>query len=187
MMVPPVSAAPPVQQAQDSRGNAIFAGVAVAIVLFGGFIIAMQSRETAQSSPVESVAPTSTPVRVAPPATIGVSPASSTSAPTIPTIREFKATDLPISTAKKPNPQQHVVVRPPVSNDPPKTGLLTIICMPACDQVMDGAKSLGPTPIFKRTAVVGTHHLTLRGEDGTKKTVNVDVAEGETAVVKQPM
>lgn len=189
MMVPPFIPAPQVLQlSEPPRGSAIFAGIAVAVVLFGGFLIAMQSHESGSSTPplVVSVSPASAPVRATPPSTIAISPVPSS----IPTIPDVKATDLPITTAtttKKPTPQPRVVVRAPMSNDPPKTGQLTVICTPACDQVMDGPKALGPTPIFKRSTTVGTHHLTLRGEDGAKKTVNVDVAEGETAVVKQAM
>lgn len=176
-------------QAEPRRGHAALAGVVVALVLFGGFIIAMQSRaepnEIAATPPPRTA--TAAPTPPPPPATSATSVA--VIAPPIPTIRDVKATDLPVSTSKKPTPRTTVVVRPPPppTNEPAKTGQLTVICTPACDQVMDGGKSLGPTPIFKRTVTAGTHHLTLRGEDGTKKSVTVEVAEGETAVVKQPM
>jgi hypothetical protein len=60
-----------------------------------------------------------------------------------------------------------------------------VICAPACDEVIDGATKLGPSPIYKKAVSVGRHRLTLVGEDGTTKTISVEVTEDAPAVVRQ--
>jgi hypothetical protein len=66
--------------------------------------------------------------------------------------------------------------------------VLTVICIPACDQVLDGTRSLGPSPVFKITVAAGSHHLTLRTSDpAVEKTVDVTVAQDDTTVVRQAM
>ena len=67
-------------------------------------------------------------------------------------------------------------------------GRLTVICDPACDDVRDGKVSLGPSPIYKHAASLGTHHLTLRITDPpTEKVVDVVVGADDVAVLKQSM
>jgi hypothetical protein len=66
-----------------------------------------------------------------------------------------------------------------------KTGYLTVMCKPnACDHVIDGARDLGGSPIFKQEVTVGRHMLTLHVDSThSQKTVPVDVREGETATI----
>jgi len=63
-------------------------------------------------------------------------------------------------------------------------GLLTVFCTPACDQVFDGARPLGPSPVFKVPASVGVHRLRLR-VDAVEKRVTVTVTENDTTVVRE--
>jgi serine/threonine-protein kinase len=40
--------------------------------------------------------------------------------------------------------------------------MLTVVCTPGCDQVIDNGKLLGPAPIFRQKVPVGEHHLQLK-------------------------
>jgi serine/threonine protein kinase len=66
-----------------------------------------------------------------------------------------------------------------------KTGYLTVWCKPnPCDHVIDGARDLGASPIFKQEVAVGRHTLTLHVDSThSQKSVPVDVREGETATI----
>jgi serine/threonine-protein kinase len=66
--------------------------------------------------------------------------------------------------------------------------MLTVVCVPACDEVLDNGRRLGPSPIFKVPTVVGSHRLTLRVLDPpSTKVVEVTVNEDETTTVRQAM
>jgi hypothetical protein len=62
--------------------------------------------------------------------------------------------------------------------------LLTVFCTPACDEVYDGGRALGASPVFKQLVSAGVHRLRLR-VDATEKRVTVTVPEGETLVVRE--
>jgi serine/threonine-protein kinase len=63
-------------------------------------------------------------------------------------------------------------------------GLLSVFCTPACDQVYDGSRKLGPSPVFKVPASAGLHRLRLR-VGPIERVVTATVVEGETAVVRE--
>jgi len=73
---------------------------------------------------------------------------------------------------------------PPVPSGP--TGLLTVFCTPACDRVLDGSRSLGPSPVFKLPVSAGVHRIHLH-VDGISpdKSVTATVREGDTTVVRE--
>jgi hypothetical protein len=74
---------------------------------------------------------------------------------------------------------------PPVAGG---SGFLTVICTPACDDVLDGNSSLGPSPVFKAQVRSGAHRITLKTTDPpSTKVVSVTVPTDDTAVVKQAM
>lgn len=68
-------------------------------------------------------------------------------------------------------------------------GYLSVICLPACDQVLDNGKPMGPSPIFKRAVGVGEHKLKLiRLDPAVNKMVSAVVtASSEPSVVRQSM
>lgn len=75
---------------------------------------------------------------------------------------------------------------PQAAADTPALGQLTVVCTPACDEVFDGARSLGPSPVFKAPVSAGVHRLRLHLDDGpTDKVVTVTVTGGDTAVVRE--
>jgi hypothetical protein len=176
--------------------------VAIALVVGAATAWFMTPRQTtddtaspaaeATTAPVaaasESTAPAAAtdPEPPAPPpsATVAASvtpPAPPASAPG-PTATAALSTTSPVHRPKHPP-----APRAPAT-DPAHTGLLTVICMPACDQVLDGSRSLGPSPIFKLPVATGSHRLTLRTLDPpVEKMVEVTVTTDETTVLRYPM
>jgi hypothetical protein len=64
--------------------------------------------------------------------------------------------------------------------------MLSVICIPACDQVIDNGKPIGSSPIFKRSVNVGSHRLRLVS-GSFSKTVSVSVIVDQLAVVRESM
>ena len=64
--------------------------------------------------------------------------------------------------------------------------MISVICIPACDQVVDNGKPLGASPIFKRSVPVGAHRLRLLSS-GYGKTVSVSVVADQLSVVRESM
>jgi len=130
---------------------------------------------TLPTTPVRAPAPTTDPVP-APVATLAPPPPPP---PPLP------------APAPAPEPQTHAnpsKVRSPPARAPAtpsgRLGLLTVFCTPACDEVYDGGRALGASPVFKQLVSAGVHRLRLR-VDATEKRVTVTVPEGETLVVRE--
>jgi hypothetical protein len=68
----------------------------------------------------------------------------------------------------------------------PEPGRLTINCRPACDSIVAGGQSLGPSPVFSHPMPEGTHRVTLKG-NGTTKTIVVQIASGQLTTQTVPM
>ncbi len=66
-------------------------------------------------------------------------------------------------------------------------GVLSVVCVPACDDVKLDGKSLGESPIFRRSVVAGEHALRLRWADPVaRREMHVRVAAGvEPTLVRQ--
>jgi serine/threonine-protein kinase len=134
---------------------------------------------------------------VPPPPSPSEAPSASTSASTPPSTVTPTVTPKSLSPARPPDPtpvRRAPPWRPPPAAPPAapppsgKSGLLTVLCTPACDDVLDGARSLGPSPVFKVAVPVGSHRLTLKTNDpSVRKVVNVVVNEEDTAVVRETM
>jgi serine/threonine-protein kinase len=69
------------------------------------------------------------------------------------------------------------------AQDEPEMGSLTVVCVPACDEVLDGGRSLGPSPVFKVPAAAGAHTLTLQADDD-RKSVTVTVKPDQVSYVR---
>jgi hypothetical protein len=68
-----------------------------------------------------------------------------------------------------------------------RTGALTVICMPKCDQIIDNNVPLGPGHIFNRPVTAGRHVLELSAPNGSKKRLVVDVDANQTKEVRMAM
>jgi hypothetical protein len=64
------------------------------------------------------------------------------------------------------------------------SGTLKVICFPGCDQVIDNGSALGPSPIIRRTATVGSHRIKLVWSDSSKVVSTVVIAD-QTATVRE--
>jgi serine/threonine protein kinase len=68
------------------------------------------------------------------------------------------------------------------------TGLLSVICIPGCDEVYDNGKPLGQAPIVKRQVSVGSHRLKLVSVNPpATKVVPTIVLADQLATVRQSM
>jgi serine/threonine protein kinase len=94
-----------------------------------------------------------------------------------------------VSSPRPPAPPPPPAVAPPSPGPTPtQTGQLTVVCNPACDDVLDGDHSLGPSPVFKITVPAGAHRLTLKSDDPAAiKVVTVNVAPDDTTIVRQSL
>jgi serine/threonine-protein kinase len=86
----------------------------------------------------------------------------------------------PVPQPAQPTPQP---AQPAKSGE---LGGITIVCLPACSQVLDNGSALGPSPIFARPVASGPHNLTLVS-GGNKKNVRVTVTAGKTSEVREAM
>jgi len=77
--------------------------------------------------------------------------------------------------------------KPPDSDSDIEPGLLTIVCSPVCDEVLDGGKSLGPSPIVQVPASPGSHRITLKRAGEKTKVVSVVIVSGEVTAQRVVM
>jgi hypothetical protein len=64
------------------------------------------------------------------------------------------------------------------------SGTLKVICLPVCDQVIDNGNALGPSPVVRRNASVGSHRIKLVWGD-VSKVVSTIVLADQTAFVRE--
>ena len=80
---------------------------------------------------------------------------------------------------------------PPAAPAPPKktsaTGMITVVCLPKCDSIVDNGTPLGAGHIFGKQVPAGKHVLQLSAPNGAKKTMPVDVAPDKTTEVRVSM
>jgi serine/threonine protein kinase len=67
-------------------------------------------------------------------------------------------------------------------------GLISVICIPGCDQVYDNGKLLGPSPVFKRPASLGSHKIKLvMNNPPATKTISTIVVADQVSMVRESM
>jgi hypothetical protein len=130
---------------------------------------------TSASLPAAAPAPTA-------PESIAPSPPPAVSAAPVPAPTSTAA---PVAAARPATAARPHVAPAPA---PRAKGYVTVVCIPACDDVRDGARSLGESPVFKANVGAGEHHLTLVTRDpAIEKQVAIVVDEGETVLVREEM
>jgi serine/threonine-protein kinase len=87
-----------------------------------------------------------------------------------------------VTAAAAAQPAQPVSRGPTRTAPPDAQGMLTVVCSPACDQVIDNGKMLGPAPIFRLKVPVGEHHLQLKNGK-LSKVANKIVTAGDLQTV----
>ena len=147
--------------------------------------------------PADPTPPTPTAIMTA--ATGTATAPTPTAAPVAPTPAvvppPVQPTVTPPTATVKPGPGGKPGPAVPTPNPTPTTpraggssGFLSIVCFPACDQVIDNGKPLGPSPIWQRPVTVGEHRLKLTTSNPpATKIVSVIVAAEELKTVKQTM
>jgi serine/threonine-protein kinase len=115
-------------------------------------------------------------------------PADSTPAPTaaaaVATADVAALPTTPVA-ATRPPPARNPSPAPPAPAAPPAgAGTLKVICFPGCDQVIDNGAALGPSPIVRRNASLGSHRIKLVWSD-TSKVVSTVVIADQTATVRE--
>ncbi len=122
---------------------------------------------------------------------------------TVPTLDHSRAPHIapPATTALAPTspPVATTTAIPPVPAAVPTTipsasadtaaansGFLTVVCVPACDQVMDNNRALGASPVVKRKVAIGPHRLHLMWSDPPgRKLVSTTVTADKNTVVRE--
>ncbi|HEY1696580.1 MAG TPA: protein kinase [Polyangiaceae bacterium] len=158
---PAVAAAGPFGSARDAFATAIAAAAA--------------------ATPAPSRAPTLDAV-TPPPAPTAPAPPSPPAAP-IPTTN---VASLPMAAPTHGPSASHSM---PVAAIPQSTagagsGTLKVICFPGCDQILDNGSALGPSPIIRRNASIGSHRLKLVWSDASKVVSTIVLAD-QTATVRE--
>ncbi|HEY5240158.1 MAG TPA: hypothetical protein VIJ22_01780, partial [Polyangiaceae bacterium] len=111
--------------------------------------------------------------------------APSETAQAIPTTNIASLPTMPVAhavPAVAPHPAP--VVATPPSTAGAGSGTLKVICFPGCDQIIDNGSPLGPSPIIRRTASVGSHRIKLVWSDASKVVSTVVIAD-QTATVRE--
>ncbi len=133
---------------------------------------------SAVTPPVATPPTTASTAKPAPPAPVATPPAAAATTAAPAATHHRRAPD----TEDKPSTPS------PTIPSGAGTGLLTVICIPACDQVLDGSTSLGGSPVYKVQVRAGAHKLTLRTSDPPmEKSVDTTVKADDITLVKVNM
>jgi hypothetical protein len=131
---------------------------------------------TAAAAVVPAVAaPDAVPAPVAP----AVQPPASSPAPPVGGPPAARASLTQTAPQPQPWPRRGASA---AASDSQAEGLLTIVCLPSCDQILDNGRSLGKGPIFKQSVSVGPHRITLKSGSMTKVISKVVIVDQLTAV-----
>jgi serine/threonine protein kinase len=118
------------------------------------------------------------------PAPSAAPPPPSETAQAIPTTNIASLPTMPSHAAPAAAPHPAPVVATPPSTAGAGSGTLKVICFPGCDQIIDNGSALGPSPIIRRTATVGSHRIKLVWSDASKVVSTVVIAD-QTATVRE--
>ena len=171
----------------------LFVALGIALALVALLIVVVLRRPTtgpvAVATPHAPASPAPSPSSPAPapPSASASAVASASAAPVSIATGGAMPASSPASVPQAASAARSARPAPPAAPPAPK-GRLTVICDPACDDVLDGRVSLGPSPIYKRSTSAGAHHITLRVSDpSVEKVVDVVVNENDVTVLKQSM
>jgi serine/threonine-protein kinase len=165
----------------------------VALTTKGPFVSARaQFAATLASVPApthDAVAPTPPPAPSAtatpPPVAADPPPVPTTNVAALPVAAATPTTPatVPAVAARPPAPRPAAPAPAPAA---PATGsgTLKVICFPGCDQVIDNGSPLGPSPIVRRNANLGSHRIKLVWSDASTVVSTIVIAD-TTATVRQ--
>jgi eukaryotic-like serine/threonine-protein kinase len=169
------------------------------------FLTAIVPQPTSAAAPApSSTANTADTAAAAAPTAPAASVAAADNAPAAPVAQPQAAPDpvpappqaapTPLAAAPQPQPAQvaassHHPANGGAAGTGGARGLLTVVCLPACDQIYDNGQLLGPSPVFKRAAPVGSHKikLVLNSNPSATKTISTVVVADQVSVVRESM
>ncbi len=205
----PLPTAPPsLQHPEQQRSNVLIAVIAAATTLIALTLTALvvlritdspKDQKTATAAPVTAPTPTPTPS----PTTIPTAAPVVTAAPTPTATTEAVNPDslpkeAPVATptpapptgpTPKPawTPTAAPTPKPPVATTGKgEPGYLTVMCVPGCDSVSAGGRSLGPSPVVRAALPPGNHGVGLR-YGSVKKSLGVTIVSGQTTARRVTM
>jgi hypothetical protein len=173
--------------APSASASAIASGPAPIVIVApapGPFTSARTAFE-AVLAPAASPSPINAPPPPPAPAQAGGTPGdSSAKAPPPLVIPTTNVASLPAAAPRKGSSRGAPPPAPPPeqSTTPSETGTLKVICFPGCDQVVDNNAPLGPSPIVRRNAPVGSHRIKLIWSDANKVVSTVVIADSVATV-----
>jgi serine/threonine-protein kinase len=109
--------------------------------------------------------------------------------------KETKPAPAPVAAAGGGNPKPTPAPGPAPGGAPAPTpptpgkgepGFLTVMCVPACDSVTAGGRSLGPSPVVRAALPPGNHGVGLRA-GAKKKSLSVTITSGQTTARRVTM
>jgi serine/threonine-protein kinase len=113
--------------------------------------------------------------------------ATASAAPEKPEKPEPAAAPAPAPKAERPAAERpSKAAEKPAAAEKEEPGFLTIVCNPYCDDVTDGGRSLGPSPIVHLSVKPGQHRITLK-KDGSNKVISVIVVSGQVTAQRVSM
>ena len=191
LRLPPATPAPSVPEAPGAKlgRGLMFAGVGAGIGVIAFLLIV--SLAPPPHPPPTLIASSGAPTATAP--TVTTTATTPTARPTvtvtgpIPTVAVSSLpqhpTNVPRGTTRPPSGGTKPPPPPPVAG----SGFLTVMCNPACDDVLFDGRSLGPSPIFKESVAAGRHKLTLKRDPGVVRAVDANIIPDETTFLKPDM
>ncbi len=66
-------------------------------------------------------------------------------------------------------------------------GFFTVVCNPFCEDVRDGSRSLGPSPVVHASLSPGEHRIMLRRAGSPTKVISVVIVSGQTTSRREQM
>ncbi|MEO8799295.1 MAG: hypothetical protein ABI551_15500, partial [Polyangiaceae bacterium] len=167
---PATSAATTSPTANGTSGSGVGSGP------FGAARAAFSQVIAPPPAPVPTASATVAPTLEAPPAETAAA-LSPPSTQTVTQLPDQRAASTPRSTGGPSHSPARVA-----SAATGGTGMLTIVCSPNCDQVVDNGRLLGPSPIFRLKVSAGEHRLQLKS-GGKTKTHSANVSPGNLSSV----
>ncbi len=114
---------------------------------------------------------------------------SASAAPTATAMQAANSTETsrPPATPKPIQPRETTRSEAPAPLDVAMPGYLTIVCDPACDEVIAGGRSLGSSPIVRARLGPGQYRVTLRRTGSTTKVVPIIIVSGQVTATRVSM
>jgi serine/threonine-protein kinase len=168
-------------------GAAASASTAVVVVPTPGpFVSARSEFASVVGSPSSQVDNATAPPPAPPSATAAPPPAPPAPEPTapIPTANIGSLSAAPAAGGASPHAAPIAVSAPAPASAGGSSGTLKVICFPGCDWVVDNGASLGPSPVVRHNASVGSHRIKLVWSDSSKVVSAIVIAE-QTAMVRE--